>query len=161
MATPEFILDLRRLVGSRPLWLSGSTAVVVREGPDGEQVLLVQRADNQAWGPVAGIIDPGEEPHVTAIREVAEEAGVESVVERLVWLTVTEMVSYENGDQTQYIDHVFRCAWVSGEPYPADGEAVRAEFFDASDLPAMSERDTTRVRLALENRPDAHLGPVT
>lgn len=160
MAIPEFITALRRHIGTAPLWLSGSTAVVVREGHFETQVLLVQRTDDKTWGPVAGIVDPGEEPHRTAVREVAEEAGVEAAVERLVWLTVTETVTYDNGDKTQYIDHVFRCAWVGGEPYPADGEAQRAEFFPVSDLPVMGERNTTRVRLALENRPEAHLGPM-
>lgn len=160
MAIPEFIAELRRHIGTSPLWLSGSTAVVVRDERPEPEVLLVQRADNGSWGPVAGIIDPGEQPSDTAIREVSEEAGVEVAVERLVWLTVTETITYDNGDQTQYIDHVFRCGWVAGDPYPADGEAQRAEFFPVSGLPAMSPRDTTRVRLALENRPEAYLGPM-
>ncbi len=144
-----------------PLWLSGSTAVVVRGVADDTEVLLVQRADNGEWGPVAGIIDPGEQPHAAAVREVAEEAGVEAVAERLVWLTVTETITYDNGDRTQYIDHVFRCGWVTGDPRPVDGEATRAEFFPVSALPPMTERNVTRIRLALENRPEAHFGSVS
>ncbi len=120
--TPEFILALREQVGTTALWLSGATAVVVRSAAEGgEEVLLVRRADNGEWTPVAGIVDPGEHPHVTAVREVAEEAGITAAVERLVWLTVTEMITYDNGDQTQYIDHVFRCGWVDGDPHPVDG----------------------------------------
>ncbi len=158
MPTPEFILALRDKVGSTRLWLSGATAVVLRDGTDGAEVLLVRRADNGAWTPVAGIVDPGEQPHLAAIREVAEEAGVVAEVERLVWLTVTEVITYSNGDQSQYIDHVFRCRWLGGEPYPADGEASEAAFFTVGRLPEMSERHTEQVRVAVANNPEARLG---
>lgn len=56
-------------------------------------------------------------------------------VERLVWVDVTEQVTYANGDQTQYINFTFRCRYVSGEPHPADGENVEAAFFVADALP--------------------------
>jgi 8-oxo-dGTP pyrophosphatase MutT (NUDIX family) len=156
--TPEFILALREKVGTARLWLSGSTAVVVREAGGRTQVLLVRRADNGEWTPVAGIVDPGEQPHVAAVREVAEEAGVVAEVERLVWLSVTEVITYANGDQTQYIDHVFRCRWLDGHPHPVDGEASEAAFFDADELPLMSPRHSEQVRVALANRPEARLG---
>lgn len=158
MPTPEFILALREKVGTTRLWLSGATAVVLRDGPDGEEVLLVRRADTGHWTPVAGIVDPGEHPHVTAVREVAEEAGVTAVVERLVWLTVTEVITYSNGDQTQYIDHVFRCRWAAGEPYPLDGEATAAAFFAVDSLPPMSSRHLAQVQVALADEPETRLG---
>ena len=56
MATPDFVLALREKIGTAPLWLSGVTAVVVRD----DDVLLVRRADNGAWTPVTGIIDPAK-----------------------------------------------------------------------------------------------------
>ncbi|MDR1710255.1 MAG: NUDIX domain-containing protein [Propionibacteriaceae bacterium] len=145
MAMPEFIAELRSKVGHMPLWLSGATAVVLR----GDEVLLVKRADTGEWTPVSGVVDPGEHPKLTATREVAEEAGVASEVERLVWLAVTGMVRYPNGDQTQYIDHVFRCRWLSGDPHPADGEATAATFFKLDALPQLSERHVKAIALAV------------
>jgi len=156
--TPEFILALREKVGTTRLWLSGATAVVVRDGTEGEEVLLVRRADNGEWTPVAGIVDPGEQPHLTAVREVAEEADVIAEVERLVWLTVSDVITYGNGDETQYIDHVFRCRWLSGVPYPADGEASEAAFFGVDAMPSMSPRHTEQVRVALADEPETRLG---
>ncbi len=158
MPTPDFILALRATVGNSRLWLSGATAVVVREASDGEEVLLVRRADTGDWTPVAGIVDPGEHPHLTAVREVAEEAGVRAAVERLVWLTVTDVITYGNGDQTQYIDHVFRCRWIDGDPYPADGEATEAAFFPIDALPEMTPRHGEQVQVALANQPETRLG---
>lgn len=148
MPTPDFILDLRRHIGTAPLWLTGVTAVVLREN----QVLLVRRADNGAWTPVTGIVDPGEEPAVAAAREVLEEADVVATAERLASVAVTQMVIYDNGDRTQYLDLTFRFAYVSGEAHPADGENTDARWFDLDDLPAMSERMASRIRDALPER---------
>ncbi len=55
MATPDFVLALRAKIGTDPLWLPGTTAVVTR----GDDVLMVRRADTGQWTPVTGIIDPG------------------------------------------------------------------------------------------------------
>jgi len=155
---PEFVADLRRAVGHSPLWLSGSTAVVVRSRNETDEILLVKRSDDGAWSSVCGIIDPGEEPGDAAVRETLEEAGVVVEVERLVWMSVTDLVTYGNGDQTQYIDHTFRCRWVSGDPYPADGEASDVRWFDVQALPEMPRVHAERVQVALANQPECLLG---
>jgi 8-oxo-dGTP pyrophosphatase MutT (NUDIX family) len=150
MATPDFIIALREKIGTDPLWLSGVTAVVLR----GSDVLLVKRADSGAWTPVTGIIDPGEEPAFAAVREVEEEAGVTSVVDRLAWVRVTEPVIYPNGDESQYLDLVFRLTWTGGEPTPADGENTEARWFPLDHLPEISGDMRARIAAAVEDRPD-------
>src|SRR4051794_21798277 len=115
------------MVGPHPLWLSGVTAVIL--DASGENVLLIRRADTGEWTPVTGIIDPGEQPAVAAAREALEEADVVIDVVRLAGIGVTPPVVYENGDQAQYLDVVFTCRWVSGDPRPADGEALEARWF--------------------------------
>ena len=69
---PDFVVAIREKIGHDPLWLPGVTAVVRR----GDQVLLVERADNGRWTPITGIPEPGEEPAVAAAREALEEAGL-------------------------------------------------------------------------------------
>ena len=157
MPTPRFVLDLRAKVGHAQLWLSGATAVVTRERDGSVEILLVRRADNGEWTPVSGIVDPGEHPAATAVREVAEEAGVEAEVEHLAWLTVSDVIVYGNGDRTQYIDHVFRCRWLSGDPRPVDGEASEAAFFDVHALPPMSPAQAERVQVGLSGNPVTRL----
>lgn len=151
MATPDFVLALRSKIGTAPLWLSGITAVVVR----GTEVLLVRRADNGAWTPVTGIIDPGEAPAVAAAREILEEADVVAVPTRLVMVDVTEPIVYGNGDESQYLDLTFRCEFVSGEPFPADGENSEARWFELDALPVMAPDMLARLRAGVENRPEA------
>ena len=158
MPTPDFILDLRAKVGHTMLWLSGATAVIVKPGPSGDEVLLVRRSDDGNWSPVAGIVDPGEDPHLAAVREAAEEAGVVIEVERLAWLSVTDPVIYDNGDVTQYIDHTFRCRWVSGEPEPDGDETTEARFFAVDRLPDMPRNYAERIEMVLADRVETILG---
>ncbi len=151
MATPDFILELRRYIGTRPLSLSGVTAVIVR----GDEVLLGRRSDNGALTPITGIIDPGEEPADAAVREALEEAGVVIRAERLVWVHQLPRVTYENGDQNDYLDLTFRCSWVSGEPRPVDGEMSEVGWYPLNDLSALGEDMRRRVEMALADEPQA------
>lgn len=159
MPTPDFILDLRRDIGHTLLWLSGATAVVLRPGPRGEEVLCVQRSDNHTWTPICGIVEPGEDPHVTAEREATEEAGVVIEVERMVWMSPTGLMTYDNGDTNNYLDHTFRARWVSGEPVVGDDESVAVGWFGVDELPEpMSEIQRRRIRVAVANPPEVLLG---
>ncbi|NIK36528.1 8-oxo-dGTP pyrophosphatase MutT (NUDIX family) [Microbacterium endophyticum] len=148
MATPDFILELRRFVGNRPLSLSGVTAVIIRD----ESVLLGRRSDNGALTPITGIIDPGEEPAIAAAREALEEAGVTIRVDSLTWVHQIPRVTYENGDQTDYLDLTFRCTWLDGEPYPADGEMTSVGWFQLDELDELSGDMKQRIASAVDFR---------
>jgi len=144
MPIPEFVAELRQLVGTRELWLPGVTAVVRR----GDQVLLVRRADNGRWTPVTGLVDPREHPAVAARREVLEETGVEATVDRLAWTGVIGPVTYDNGDVASYLDITFACTYVGGTAYVADDESVEVGWFDLSDLPELPTNMRQRVAAA-------------
>ena len=148
MPTPDFILDLRRFVGTRPLPLVGVTAVIVR----GEDVLLGRRSDNGALTPVTGIVDPGEEPAVAAAREALEEAGVVIRVDRLAWVHQIPRITYGNGDQSDYLDLTFRCTWLDGEPFPVDGEMTQVGWFARDELRELDDDMRQRIRFALPER---------
>ena len=123
MPIPEFIVELRALVGTHELWLPGVTAVVRRGAPGEEEVLLVQRADNGTWTPVTGIPDPREEPAVAAVREVREETGVSARVDRLALVSALGPFTYPNGDVASYLDLAFDCTWIAGQAHVADDES--------------------------------------
>lgn len=161
MPIPDFVVELRRRVGTLPLWLIGCTAVVVRTTPGGPEVLMVRRADNGAWTPVTGIVDPGEHPADAAIRETLEEAGITATVDRLAQVGVTDEVSYPNGDRTQYLDLTFRCTYVAGTPHPADGENTDARWVVVDVLPSLdpppSAHMLARIAVALDDDPGTRL----
>ena len=137
MATPPFIIELRKKIGHDPLWLIGVTAYV--EDAQG-RILLGQRADTGDWAPVYGIVDPGEEPADAAVREVMEETGIAVTATDLVRVrSQQQATTYPNGDQAQYLDLMFFCAPVqSGEaaPFVADEESLQVGWFEADALPS-------------------------
>lgn len=161
MSVPDFVLELRRHVGTAPLWLAGATAVI--RDPHGARVLLVRRADNGWWTPVTGIVDPGEHPAEAAVREAREEADVRIRVDRVASIGVSRMVTYANGDRAQYLDHTFACTYLDGDPHPADGENTDVRWFAINDLPEMrphmlarleaglADEERTRIELATES----------
>ncbi len=150
MPIPPYVAHLRTMVGAGAALDAGRHGGrAARRGGRRREVLLVRRSDNGAWTPVTGIVDPGEHPHVTAVREVEEEACVVAEVERLVWVSATEVVTHVNGDLGQYLDHTFRCRWVSGEPRPGDDESTDARWFALDALPEMAERHRDRIAVAV------------
>jgi ADP-ribose pyrophosphatase YjhB (NUDIX family) len=147
MPTPEFVLALREKVGTDLLWMPGVTAVVRR----GDELLLVKRRDNGAWTPVTGIVDPGEEPAVTAVREALEEAGVRIRADRLASTGVGAQVTYANGDRAVYLDLTFACTWLAGEAHVADDESTDVRWWPIDGLPPMAAEVQERIEAALSS----------
>ncbi len=153
MPVPDFVLALRRHVGTAPLWLPGVTAVVLRPGDDAAEVLLVRRSDTGEWAPVTGIVDPGEDPGVAARREVAEEAGVVVRVDRLAWVRALPPQVHVNGDRATYLDHTFACSYVSGIAHVGDDESLEVGWFPVHALPPMRDSLAERIACVLADEP--------
>jgi 8-oxo-dGTP pyrophosphatase MutT (NUDIX family) len=145
MPIPDFVLELRELVGTRQLWLPAVTAVVRRD----DEVLLTRRADNGQWAPVTGIVDPGEEPGVAARREALEETGVDISVDRLASVSVSPQVTHANGDLGIYLDLTFACTWLGGEARVADDENVDVRWWPLDALPEMAPFLVGRIEATL------------
>ena len=145
MPIPEFIVEIRRMIGHHEMWLPGITAVVLR----GDEVLLVQRADNGEWTPVTGIPEPGEEPGLAAARETLEETGVVVSVDRLASTSAHPGVVHANGDRASYLDLTFACTYVSGEAHVADDESRDVRWFARDALPPMAPSMAQRIADAL------------
>ncbi|MGA8248814.1 MAG: NUDIX domain-containing protein [Nocardioides sp.] len=157
MPIPEYVIELRRLIGRREMWLPGVTAVVRRPvaAGRGEEILLVQRADNSAWTPVTGISEPREEPAAAAVREAMEETGVSIRVDRLAATSVHGPVTHLNGDLATYLDLTFSCTWLGGDAHVADDESRDVAWARRDDLPDMSPEMLARIEAALSDEREA------
>jgi 8-oxo-dGTP pyrophosphatase MutT (NUDIX family) len=145
MPIPEFVVEIRKMIGHHEMWLPGVTAVVTR----GDEVLLVRRSDNGAWTPITGIPEPGEEPAAAAAREALEETRVVIRVDRLASTSVFPGVVHANGDRASYLDLTFACTYVSGEAHVGDDESVDVRWFPVDALPEMAPEMLQRIADAL------------
>jgi 8-oxo-dGTP diphosphatase len=105
-----------------------SGGVIFRKNDDSVEIALVAVKDGKVWCLPKGIINKGEEPDETAIREVSEETGLKGrVIEKLgeinYWYYLKEeeakcrktvhfyLLEYEGGDISKHDWEVDKAAW--------------------------------------------------
>ncbi|MFC7528321.1 NUDIX domain-containing protein [Actinoplanes sp. GCM10030250] len=151
MPVPEFIVKLRAKIGHDSLPISGIAAVVFDEQG---RVLLVRSADNGRWTLVTGCLEPGEQPAVGAVREVAEETGVKVTVERLLAVESLGLSQLPNGDQLYILNIGLLCRHVAGEARVNDDESVEVGWFDPAMAPPLPAHQARCLELALAGEPE-------
>jgi 8-oxo-dGTP pyrophosphatase MutT (NUDIX family) len=156
MAAPDYILKLRKKIGNDPLWVPAVRGIVFNE--DG-RVLLAQRSDNRQWALIAGMLDPGEHPARGIVREIFEETAVVAEAERVVSVGTVGPITFPNGDVCEFLDVVFRCRHVSGEPRVNDDESLAVGWFGLDELPELMPGHLASIHLALEPVEAAHFEP--
>ena len=93
--------------------------------------------DSGLWATIGGAIEPDESPQEAALREAAEEAGVELKLGPLLAVLggPEYRQTYPNGDQASYVVTVFDATVIGGTP-TADGDETSAvEWWDPGSLP--------------------------
>ena len=129
-----YIMDLRKVVGHRPLLQVGASVIVV----DAEnRVLLQLRSDNHCWGYAGGSVELDEVVEDAAKRELLEETGL--VAESLELFGVfsgkdTHYV-YPNGDEVSNVDIVYVCRRYTGTLKCQEGEVEDLRFFGINEIP--------------------------
>jgi 8-oxo-dGTP diphosphatase len=104
-------------------------AAVVLFDPDGRVLLVHQTYGGCRWGLPGGRLEPGESPQQAAVREVAEEAGVDVTLDHLV--AVYSLRSRRHG-----LRFIFRGTIRRGDPQPgSDGEISEVAWFEVDHLP--------------------------
>ena len=152
-----YIMDLRKIVGHRPLLQVGASVIV--EDPQG-RVLLQLRSDNHCWGYAGGSVEPDEVVEDAAKREMLEETGL--IAEELELFGVfsgkdTHYV-YPNGDEVSNVDIVYVCRKYSGSLRCQKGEVEELRFFSVDELP---ENISPPIRKPLLKWCQAHRGGTT
>ena len=131
-----YIMDLRAIVGHRPLIQVGSSVIVVdAQG----RILLQLRSDDHQWSfSAAGSMEPGEAAEQTARRELLEETGLTAHALELigVYTGAKEHAVYPNGDEVYNVEFFFVCRDWSGTLKCQEEEVEELRFFPPEELPA-------------------------
>ena len=129
-----YIMDLRKIVGHRPLLQVGASVIVE---DDQGRILLQLRSDNQCWGYAGGSVELDEEVEAAAKRELLEETGLVAHKMELfgVFSGKDTHYIYPNGDEVSCIDIVYLCKAYSGQLQCQPGEVDALQFFEANKLP--------------------------
>jgi ADP-ribose pyrophosphatase YjhB (NUDIX family) len=111
-----------------------ASAAVFRDGA----VLLAQRDKGALaglWSLPGGHIEPGETARDAALREVAEETGVEAEIDGLVDIHEVILRAGDGRLDAHYVIAVFCGRWRAGEPRPGS-DARAARFVPIEELGA-------------------------
>jgi 8-oxo-dGTP pyrophosphatase MutT (NUDIX family) len=103
----DYMMDLRKLVGHRPLIMAGATMLLMNEQ---NQLLMMKRTDNLCWGVPGGSLELGETLEECIKRETSEEAGIEIEQMQLFGIYSGEDLhyTYPNGDEVYMISAVYQ-----------------------------------------------------
>jgi 8-oxo-dGTP pyrophosphatase MutT (NUDIX family) len=129
----DYLLELRKLVGHRPLLMVGAAALVV---DDHGRLLLLYRSDNKYWGPPGGAVELGEVVETAARREVREETGLELGEQSFfgVFSGPELFYRYPNGDEVYNVTIVCLARDVRGKVC-LNGEHTDWDWFAVADIP--------------------------
>ncbi len=126
----------------RPTEVSAG-GVVLRRGADGVEVCLIN--DGRYWGLPKGNVEPGERAEDTALREIAEETGLDRGTLQIRASLPTSEYVYRRGGRLIFkrVHHFLVEAAGPAELKPDPGEVAEAAWLSFDDaLARVTFRDT-------------------
>lgn len=124
----SYIMELRKLVGTRPLIMAGACVIVLN---DEGHILLQKRTDSSDWGTIGGALELGESLEEAAARELYEEAGLTAKAFKFITLLSGKDMYYKypHGDEVYNVMAVYEAQGVEGNPVIQDDEGLELGCF--------------------------------
>jgi 8-oxo-dGTP pyrophosphatase MutT (NUDIX family) len=124
-----------------------SAGGVVFRGDSGSvEVVIVSVGGQNRWQLPKGLVDKGENPEVTAVREAREEAGVSSEVVQPIETIEYWYAGLENGIRVRFHKrvHFFLLRYLSGDTRDHDWEVNEARWVPIEDAASQLAFDNER-----------------
>jgi 8-oxo-dGTP pyrophosphatase MutT (NUDIX family) len=129
----DYILQLRQLIGHRPILMVGAAILVL---DDGDRLLMMKRSDSDCWGLPGGAAEPGEVMEDAARRETLEEVNLEVREMSLfgVFSGPELYYKYPNGDEVYNVTMMYLSHDWHGE-IRLNHEHTEWRWFSADEIP--------------------------
>jgi 8-oxo-dGTP diphosphatase len=120
--------------------------VVFRGNAGSVEVVIVSVGGMNRWQLPKGLVDKGENPEVTAVREAREEAGVSSEVVQPIETIEYWYAGLENGIRVRFHKrvHFFLLRYLSGDTKDHDWEVNEARWVPIEDAASQLAFDNER-----------------
>ena len=110
-----------------------------------EKICLVRGQGEDSWALPGGFGEVGCSPTENILKEIEEETGSESKVERLLAVFDTNRFQLQSN---QYAKFVFECKLLDGQ-FQENQEIADLQFFAIDQLPALSEKRITKEQIEI------------
>ena len=110
---------------------TSSGGVVYRRNESGQvEIAIISVGPQRRWQLPKGLVDPGEKPEATAVREAREEAGVDTRVTAHIETIEYWYAGLERGIRVRFHKHVhfYLLEYVSGDTRDHDAEVNEARW---------------------------------
>lgn len=106
-----------------PTFSMGAVAIIRSD----DELLALRQEHRSGWSLPGGLVDRGERPHQTVVREVLEETGLE-ITSGDVFATVID-------PDLRHVDVIYQVSCVTRPAVQVASEATAADWFRLEDLP--------------------------
>ena len=134
----DYVKYIRNLVGNNKIIMTAGAVIIYNEK---NEILLQHRGDDHFWGLPGGIMELGERPYETAIREAFEETGYHIKITGYLGDYHNFDKSWPGGDKAHIICFVYKGVIVSGEMEIDGKETLDLKWFSHDCLPKMDAID--------------------